>query len=232
MVKEKILYWSHVKEIREVYGLTLFNDNHKKDVEEFLINLALENDNNFFMIDRCIDFLRTNKVILPAITTIESLVWESKKKSEDIVINTIISNLNQEQREYLSKIISSQSEKLKNTTILGWLKEPIGRPSVDNFIKVIDKLEYIRELKLESIELNKLHSNKINQMYRLGQRYEPKAFRQFNDDKSHAILSIFLLNLSKDLTDKAFEIHDRILQMMMTSAKKLKKKCKDRMEKR
>ncbi|WP_283717269.1 Tn3 family transposase [Clostridium perfringens] len=100
------------------------------------------------------------------------------------------------------------------------MKEPVGSPSPDNFLKVIEKLEYIRLIKLESIQLIKVHQNKINQIYSLGQRYEPRAFREFNVDKRHALLSVFLLNLSKDLTDKAFEIHDRLIISLMAKGRK------------
>ena len=216
----EVTYREHIKEIRDKYGYIPFTFIEHNLTLKYLTNLSLENDNTLFLIEKCICFLRENKVILPAITTIEALVWEAKEKAEKIVIDTIISNLDTKQRKQLSEIVSSQSENLKNKTILGWLKEPIGRPSIDNFLKVIEKLEYIRELNLDSIQLNKLHSNKINQIYKLGQRYSPQAFRDFNENKSHAMLSIFLLNLSKDLTDKAFEIHDRVIQIMMSDGRK------------
>ncbi|EGT3601774.1 hypothetical protein ACV3QH_17370 [Clostridium perfringens] len=75
-------------------------------------------------------------------------------------------------------------------------------------------------MKLESIQLIKVHQSKINQIYSLGQRYEPRAFREFNVDKRHALLSVFLLSLSKDLTDKAFEIHDRLIIVLMVKERK------------
>ena len=210
----------HIKEIRDKYGYISFSFLEHDKALGYLINLAIENDDTIYLIDKCICFLRQNKIILPAITTIEALVWESKEKAEKIVIQTILSYLNADQRKRLNEIITSPSDKLKNKTILGWLKEPIGRPCIDNFLKVIEKLEYIRELNLDSIQLNELHSNKINQIYKLGQRYGPQAFREFNEDKSHSMLSVFLLNLSKDLTDKAFEIHDRVIQTMMSNGRK------------
>ncbi|MDT7918762.1 Tn3 family transposase [Clostridium perfringens] len=218
--KRENTIWSHTKEIREYYGFTLFNDEIHVKAREYLINLALENDNSIILIDKCICFLRENKSILPAITTIESLVGEVKENAETIVIKTIISSLSSEQREKLDEVVFSSSDKLKNKTILGWLKDPIGRPCSENFLKVIEKLEYIRELSLESIQLDQLHTNKINQIYKLSQRYEPRSFREFHEDKRHTMLSIFLLNLSKDLTDKAFEIHDRVIQTVMSSGRK------------
>lgn len=99
------------------------------------------------------------------------------------------------------------------------MKEQVGSSSIDNFLKVIENLEYIRLMKLESIKLIKVHQNKINQICSLGQRYEPRAFREFNVDKRHVLLS-FLTNLSKYLTDKAFEIHDRLIISLMAKVRK------------
>ncbi|MEG2618779.1 MAG: Tn3 family transposase [Bacilli bacterium] len=213
-------FGEHRDEIKDKYGYISFSSIEPNLVLDYLIDLAIENDDTLFLIDRCIYFLRKNKIILPAITTIESLVWEVKEKAEKIVIETIISTLNSSQRAKLDDVVNLASEKSKNKTILGWLKEPVGRPCADNFLKVIEKLEYIRELELESLVLNKLHSNKINRIYNLGKRYEPYEFRLFNEDKRHAMLSVFLLNLSRDLTDRAFEIHDRVIQIIMADGRK------------
>lgn len=156
-------YRDHIKEIRDKYGYISFSHKEYNITLKYLINLALESDDTLFLIDRSICFLRENKIILPAITTIESLVWEAKEKAETTVIETIIGSLSDEQRERLDEVVFSTSDKLKNKTVLGWLKDPVGRPCSDNFLKVIEKLEYIRELGLDSIQLNKLYANKINQ---------------------------------------------------------------------
>ena len=41
-----------------------------------------------------IEYLREKKIILPAITTFNNLVWEAKNGSEMLIINTIVSSLN------------------------------------------------------------------------------------------------------------------------------------------
>lgn len=210
----------HIKELKKEYGYSSFSTNDSKFLLKYLVNLAFENNDSLFLMNQSLEYLRKKKIILPAITTLENLVWEAKNKSEKFIINTIVSSLNPTQRNKLNDIVFLQSEKLKGKTILGWLKEPIGSPSPDNFLKVIEKLEYIRSLNLENTQLVKVHKNKINQIYSLAQRYEPYAFREFNIDKRHMLLSVFLLNLSKDLTDKAFEIHNKLIINLMAKGRK------------
>ena len=210
----------HIKELKKEYGYSSFSTNDSKFLLKYLVNLAFENSDSLFLMNQSLEYLRKKKIILPAITTLENLVWEAKNKSEKFIINTIVSSLNPTQRNKLNDIVFLQSEKLKGKTILGWLKEPIGSPSPDNFLKVIEKLEYIRSLNLENTQLVKVHKNKINQIYSLAQRYEPYAFREFNIDKRHMLLSVFLLNLSKDLTDKAFEIHNKLIINLMAKGRK------------
>lgn len=210
----------HIRELKKVYGYRSFSNTDYKFLLKYIVNLSFENNDSLFLMKNSIEYLREKKIILPAITTLENLVWEAKNESEKLVINTIVNSLNSIQREKLDDIVFLHSDKLKGKTILGWLKEPIGIPSPDNFLKVIEKLEYIQLIKLESIQLIKVHQNKINQIYSLGQRYEPRAFREFNVDKRHALLAVFLLNLAKDLTDKAFEIHDRLIIALMAKGRK------------
>lgn len=210
----------HIKELKKEYGYSSFSTNDSKFLLKYLVNLAFENNDSLFLMNQSLEYLRKKKIILPAITTLENLVWEAKNKSEKFIINTIVSSLNPTQRNKLNDIVFLQSEKLKGKTILVWLKEPIGSPSPDNFLKVIEKLEYIRSLNLENTQLVKVHKNKINQIYSLAQRYEPYAFREFNIDKRHMLLSVFLLNLSKDLTDKAFEIHNKLIINLMAKGRK------------
>ncbi|WP_162805756.1 hypothetical protein [Sporosarcina sp. PTS2304] len=58
-----------------------------------------------------------------------------------------------------------------NKTPLGWLKEPMGFPSPDTFLKVIERLVFIREMDLGSILLHTIHRNRLTQLARLGTRY-------------------------------------------------------------
>ena len=108
----------------------------------------------------------------------------------------------------------------RSRTVLGWLKETIGYPSSETFLKIADKLEYIRDLNLNSSKIKHFHPNRIFQIYRIGMRYEPYALREFKENKRYAIMTILLINLSQDLTDKAFEVHDRQMLSLLSKGRK------------
>lgn len=104
-------------------------------------------------------------------------------------------------------------------TYLAWLREIPGTSSPDSFLKVIEKLEYIRDLQLQ-VDTKGIHPNRLRQLSKIGSRYEPHSFRRFNDPKKYAILVAYLLDLIQDLTDLAFEIHDRQIMILLSKGRK------------
>ncbi|MCZ1997485.1 Tn3 family transposase [Enterococcus faecium] len=212
--------WDHLKEIRSEYDFVTFTLSEYRMTFKYLHQLALENGDAIHLLHECIDFLRKNKIILPAITTLERMVWEARAMAEKKLFNTVSKSLTNEQKEKLDGIITSQHPSESNKTILGWLKEPPGHPSPETFLKIIERLEYIREMDLETVQISHLHRNCLLQLSRLGSRYEPYAFRDFQENKRYSILTIYLLQLTQELTDKAFEIHDRQILSLLSKGRK------------
>jgi TnpA family transposase len=207
----------HIEEIRQIYG---FRNLSAQDYHWLLKNLikhALENGNTNHLIKMAIDELRNLKIILPAISTIERAVWESRKRAEEKIFKMINACLSEEQKKKLDTLIQTSDE--HSQTKLSWLKDNAGKPSPDTFMKIIERLEYIRLFNL-NINTTGIHHNRLIQLARLGSRYEPHSFRRFEDKKKYAILVIFLIELSQDLIDQAIEIHDRQINTLFLKGRK------------
>jgi len=220
--------WDHLKEIRSEYGFVTFTLKEYRITFKHLYQLALENGDANHLLYVCLEFLRKNRIILPAITTLERMVWEARAMAEKKIFNTVSQSLTKEQKEKLEEIITSWHHSETNKTILGWLKEPPSHPSPETFLKVIEKLEYIRGMELETVKINHLHRNRLLQLARLGSRYEPYAFRDFQDNKRYSILTVYLLHLTQELTDKAFEIHDRQILTLLSKGRKAQEEIQKR----
>ncbi|WP_134704957.1 Tn3 family transposase [Ammoniphilus sp. YIM 78166] len=209
--------WDHLKEIRQEYGFQAFTLTEYRTLFKSLLNTALENGDLIHLIRAAVDELRKRKIIFPAMTTIERVVWESRQKAEEKIFSILNHSISAEQKIRLEEMIESPVEQKK--TKLGWLKDTPGHPSPDSFLKVIERLGFIRQLNLV-VDIKDIHPNRLLQLARLGARYEPYAFRNFKESKRYAILSVFLLNLSQDLIDQAFEIHDRQIMTLLSKGRK------------
>ncbi len=178
----------------------------------------MENGNSMYLIRTALDELRNKKIIIPAITTVERIVWDVRNKAEAKIYKIVNDCLDDEQKRRLDGMLNTKVE--NGITRLAWLKEIPGNHSPETFIKVIERLEYVRCLNL-SIHTSGIHQNRLRQLSRLGARYEPYAFKKFDASKRYAILAIFLLDLSQDLVDQAIEIHDRQMNSLLSNGRKI-----------
>lgn len=207
----------HMEEIRQVYGYQNFSLSTYRELAQYLLKHALQNGNSMYLLRTVQEELRNRKIILPGVTTIERLVWETRRRAEEKIFKTLTATLSVWQKHKLDQLIDPFVDSRK--TPLAWLRELPGQSSPDAFLKVIERLEYIRELKLP-LNMNEVHPNRLLQLSRIGARYEPHSFRRFKENKKYAILIAYLVTLSQDLIDQAIEIHDRQMMILQSKGRK------------
>lgn len=136
----------HLEEIRQLYGYRNFNNSDYRTVSNALLKSALENGNAMYLVRTAIDLLRKEKVILPAIPTIERMVWLARTRAEKKIYSILTSNLSEIHKHELEKLIDLTVN--NNKTQLAWLREIPGQSSPESFLKVTKKLKYIKEINI------------------------------------------------------------------------------------
>lgn len=206
----------HLQEIREIYGFKNYKEETNLPLTQTLISYAMENDNVINLMKLAINEIKNQKIILPGITTIEKVVSIAISEADERLIDTISNSITIEQKYKLDLLITTQDD---SKTKLGWLKESTGHSSPKAFAEVIKRLEMIRNLHLE-LNIGGLHPNRLRQLCRLGSKYEPFLLRRFEEKKRYSILVLYLYELSQTLTDKAIEIHDRQINILLSKGRK------------
>lgn len=110
----------HLEEIRKEFGYRSFQLNDYRDISHTLLQYALENGNSMYLIQTAIDLLRQKKIILPALPTIERLVWETRKRAEKKIFMLLTKSLYGWQKRKLDELIAVSNDGKK--TPLTWLK--------------------------------------------------------------------------------------------------------------
>lgn len=207
----------HLQELRDEYGYRNFTGEDSETLFGMLLSAAMENDNVTHLMNTAIESLRRKKIILPGITTIERILHDAKIKAEYSVFERINTSITDSQRVLMDDLVSSRDE--DNNTKLGWLRTDFGYPSPKTFREVILRLEEVRSMDLV-LDTNGIHPNRIRQLSRLGESYEPYAFRRFDEKKRYAILAVYLNELSQTLVDKAIEIHEKQINILLSKGRK------------
>ncbi|GLI09806.1 hypothetical protein YDYSG_58390 [Paenibacillus tyrfis] len=70
-----------------------------------MLKYALENGNADYLLRTAIEELRKQKIILPAMTTLERVIWEARRRAEEKISKLLISSLTPEQIEKLDCIV-------------------------------------------------------------------------------------------------------------------------------
>ncbi len=209
--------YEHLDEIRKEYGYQNFTSGEYRSLCKNLFPHAMANGNPLHLIRLALEDLRKRRIMLPSMATIERAVWETRKRTEEKIFKLLSVSLTETQITKLDQILTTMPE--SNRTYLAWLREIPGTSSPESFLKVIEKLEYIRRLHLQ-VDTKDIHPNRLRQLSKIGSRYESHSFRRFDDPKKYAILVAYLLELIQDLTDQAFEIHDRQIMVLLSKGKK------------
>lgn len=207
----------HLEELRQHYGYQNLTLRAYRDIAQYTLQQALENGNTDYLIRVTIEELRKRKVILPAMTTIERIVWEARRRAEERIFKLVVNSLSDAQKQQLESLLKVRPE--YNKTPLAWLREVPGQSSPEAFLKVIQRLQVVRLLQLH-IDIKQIHPNRLLQLSRLGSKYEAKSFLRFKESKRLALLVLHLLHLSQDLVDHAFEIHDRQITLLLSKGRK------------
>ena len=80
----------HLEELRQHYGYQNLSFRIYRIIAQYTLQCSLENGNTDYLIRSTIEEMRRKKVILPAMTTIERIVWEARQRAEDRIFKSIV----------------------------------------------------------------------------------------------------------------------------------------------
>ncbi|CAD5988552.1 Transposase for transposon Tn501 (plasmid) [Planktothrix tepida] len=199
----------HLADIQQEFGFLAFNTSIYKQLSKWLLPFAISSDQGMALVGALIDEMRFRKIIIPAISTVERLAWEVRHRAQKLVCVELTKNLTPLQKIALDQLlVVAPDQKL---TELIWLRQPPGQANPRNFLKVVERLEFIRRLALDSGCLKRVHPNRLLQFTKIGAKSTPAHLSRLDELRRYAILVAFLIEWSASLVDYAIEMHDKMM---------------------
>ena len=208
----------HLSEIQRVFQFHPFTMQIYRDLSRWLMPIALSADQGIVLMEALIEELRARHVILPAVSTLERLGWETRRRAQQQVFTTLTQGLSEEQRKQLDALLVVPTDGRR--TPLAWLREPPGPAKPSSFLKVIERLQYIRAFGLDPLLARRVHANRLRRLAHEGEQYIPQFLERFEPLRRYATLVAYLLDMTATLTDTALEMHDHIMGLLFKQGQK------------
>jgi TnpA family transposase len=208
----------HLAEIMRTFGFRPFDAEARRELFEFLLPVSMGTDRGTVLVEAALSEMRVRAIVSPAITTVEELCWETRRDARESVLRKLTKDLSTEVRRRLDELLEVPPGESRAPLI--WLREPPSSPGPKNFQKIVDKLDFVRDLGLPPNPGEGIHNNRLSQLAREGAKTTPQHLRRFDPDHRHATLVAYLSERVATLADEALDMHDRLVSEMLGKGEK------------
>jgi hypothetical protein len=183
-------FYEHLDEIRRTFGYRMCGWSDLRRLGRIVLPLALESDRALPLVEAALDWLRTERIIAPGITTVERVVWSALRLAERRVTRQLLVPLAPEQRVLLDSLLHGDPA-LHGRTRLTWLRAAPEIASAKSLRLVLERLTFVRGLGLP-LPSARLHPHRVRQLARRCAQYEAQPLAKLAPDRRHALLVAYL----------------------------------------
>ena len=154
-------------------------------------------------------FLKTRKIMRPAISTLVREVASSRKEALEKLYTHLANKLTQEQKEEMLAMLVKQPELLSQAN---YYKRSPPEPTATRINCYIKRFTALDELGITHIDFSSISEQVFNQCEVLGRTYDANALGQLScSNKKTALLLCTLVAASQRLLDHILEMNNKLL---------------------
>lgn len=175
-------------------------------LEHWLLERALEHDNERVLLLMACDWIRTQAILRPAIIEVERLVASVGEEAHRETYRRMTELLQPALKEQLDALLVLDSD-LKLTRH-NWLAKPPTAPTVNQIRLTLDKHLYLKTMGIEGWPLSHLHPNRQKRLASVARSKTNQALVRLSDEKRYPLLVAFCLETYITLTDYTLRLFD------------------------
>jgi TnpA family transposase len=199
-------------QIQEILTYTNFRRAAKIDLEsleKWLLQRALEHDKPSFLLNSAIEKLYAEKIFRPGLSVLERLVLKAREEAAGETYRLLLPILDSETKTNLDKL--GEIEKGRKQSNLVWLRQPAVSFSADAILQNIEKIKFLRELKVEDWNLSFISPNRLKFLSQFARKSRINSLNELAEKKRYPIFLAFAKQALTDIIDETIELFDRCL---------------------
>lgn len=207
----------HITLIRKIFGFKTYSEFEQEASLKYIHDKALQTDRAVIIAEEFVTYLRTSKIQLPSINTIERLCSEALINAEKQIYDTLSSSLSDHQKYLLDALLNLQEK--SSISRLNWLKQSPQAVNSKFLLMHIKRLKSIKEINLPKDIGKNIHQNRLLKIAREGRQMTPQHLRDFEKSRRYATLVAILLETKASIIDEIIEMNDKIIGSLFRYAK-------------
>jgi hypothetical protein len=218
--------WDHAAEIRHHCGLRDFTE----PSAQFRLNRWLYalcwtgTDRPSVLFDRATTWLIAQKVLLPAVTTLERHVARLRSRVEERVWSMLATAAPPESRSKLETLLSIPDD--GRQSLLDRLRKGPYRRSAPELVRALDRVEDIRRLGITLSMAHCIPAGRIHSLARFANTAKISVIRKLPESRRLATLVAFAGNLEAAALDDALDLLDILVTEIFSDAARASDKAR------
>ena len=212
-------HYEHSAALQRLYGYRPFEGLAREEMAGWLMGAAEAARTNEALAIAMVEELRRRHIIVPAATTIERACADALVAAERRIIALIAGRLDDRVRDRLTNTLRELVEGA--VTRFVWLRRHEAGNNSSDATRLLDRLEWIEDLKVPSNCLTGIPVHRVARLRRQGERYYADGLRDLPETRRIAILAVCAIEWRASVIDALVETHDRVVGKLYRDAERM-----------
>lgn len=208
----------HQRQMQKLAGYRRATTADIVELEQWLLQRALEHDKPTLLFTMACEFLKQNKIIRIGTTRLAHKVSKARHEAQNTIYQSLQSLLTKDCCLFLDKLLKVDDD--LGRTPLSWLQRTPTGDNPKQILETLDKIAFLQQHQVNQWNLTQLNPNRINHLARIGARATNQYLQRANGAKRYPILVAFLKQSLYNFTDDLIEMVDQRIWKLYGEAKR------------
>jgi hypothetical protein len=187
-------------------------------IEPWLIEQGMEHDNERWLLETLCEKLYQEKILRPAITTLERMVGGIEEQLHQETYQRLAHLWNESTLEQLNKLLEWDPE--QKITLHRWLSQPPTTNSPRLINHTIEKITFLQNLAVSGWDLTAIAVNRRKRLAAIARNNTNQYLQRIKPLRRYPILVCFVWESLLDITDMVLTMYDDYWEHVINGAKK------------
>ncbi len=207
----------HQIRLRRYLQLKAFDEHGQEALKGFLFKECCRLEEAVQLRACAYQFLRNQKILAPAPSTLDRLIGEQRKHARDHVFQQLLQQLPEGFEQQLDDLLIVDDER---TSRLQMFKDVPGTPSASAILRLTEKQKAIADTGVLELNLSWLNNNYQRALARQAKNSSVHRLRNADPSHRYASLICFLRQTYQDTTDFLIDMLDKLLCRIASQAER------------